>query len=115
MAAFLAVCLSLALYVLPAFVAYQRDHQSKGAILALDVLLGWTALGWIVALVWALTDTARRVEIATEAAPAAPARKPSRDTVFAASPSEWTAECPACRSRVHPEAMICPSCRSALR
>lgn len=45
----------LAGYFLPGIVAHWRRHPSAGAILALDLLLGWTGLGWIIALVWALT------------------------------------------------------------
>jgi hypothetical protein len=43
------------LYLLPAIVAAIRKHQSFGGIFILNLLLGWTVLGWIVALVWALS------------------------------------------------------------
>lgn len=43
------------LYFLPAIVAYSRKKRNAGAILALNILLGWTLLGWIVALVWGMT------------------------------------------------------------
>jgi len=43
------------LYFLPTFFA-ATNHKSKLlAILALNVFLGWTFLGWIAALLWALT------------------------------------------------------------
>lgn len=45
----------LTLYELPAIVAYRREHPSFLAILCLNILLGWTIIGWIVALVWART------------------------------------------------------------
>ena len=45
----------LALYLIPALVAYNRQHPNAGAILILNLLLGWTVLGWIVSLVWAST------------------------------------------------------------
>jgi hypothetical protein len=32
-----------------------RKKRNATAILALDLLLGWTVLGWVAALVWALT------------------------------------------------------------
>ena len=47
----------LALYFLPAFLAAVRSHHQTMAIVALNVLLGWTLLGWVLALVWALTAT----------------------------------------------------------
>jgi hypothetical protein len=42
-------------YFLPAMVAAWRGHHNAAAIAVLNLLLGWTGLGWIVALVWAST------------------------------------------------------------
>ena len=42
----------LALYLLPGFIAEHRGHRSSTAILVLNVLLGWTVIGWIAALIW---------------------------------------------------------------
>lgn len=52
----------LALYLAPALVAGLRHHHNHNAILALNLLLGWTVIGWIIALIWALTavDPARQ-------------------------------------------------------
>jgi T4 superinfection immunity protein len=44
------------LYLLPAFVAEWRRHKNAVAIAVLNILLGWTVLGWIIALVWAFTS-----------------------------------------------------------
>ena len=44
------------LYFIPAIVAESRKHRNKSAILILNLLLGWTFLGWVIALVWAFTD-----------------------------------------------------------
>jgi hypothetical protein len=41
------------LYFLPTFIGQKK--RNAGAIFALNLLLGWTVLGWIVALVWAMT------------------------------------------------------------
>ena len=38
-------------YLLPAYIAHQRNHRNKLAIVWLDILLGWTFLGWVAALV----------------------------------------------------------------
>ena len=43
-------------YLIPSFLALARDHRNAWAIVATNVLLGWTAIGWVVALVWALTE-----------------------------------------------------------
>lgn len=42
------------LYFLPAIIAYSRSKRDSGAILVLNIFLGWTAIGRIIALVWAL-------------------------------------------------------------
>jgi hypothetical protein len=45
---------------LPTIVGFYRKHPSKGGILALNLLLGWTFVGWVLALVWALSDNSAR-------------------------------------------------------
>lgn len=39
------------IYFIPTIAAY--DKRNVGAIFALNLFLGWTAIGWIVALIWA--------------------------------------------------------------
>jgi Superinfection immunity protein len=41
-------------YFLPAIVAFARSKRDAGSILVLNFFLGWTAIGWVIALVWAL-------------------------------------------------------------
>jgi hypothetical protein len=43
------------LLLIPIIVARWRGHPNFWAITVLDVLLGWTFVGWVVALVWSLT------------------------------------------------------------
>ena len=45
------------LYFIPSVVAAMRHHHQTGPIVALNLLLGWTLLGWVAALVWSLTAT----------------------------------------------------------
>jgi hypothetical protein len=54
------VILTLTLYFLPTIIAAARGHQSWLAIAALNSLLGWTGICWIISLVWSLTGV--RVE-----------------------------------------------------
>lgn len=42
------------IYFLPAIQAYWSKKKNAGSILALNLLLGWTLIGWVVALCWAL-------------------------------------------------------------
>jgi hypothetical protein len=41
-------------YTLPWFIAYFRGHKNTLAIAALNLVLGWTVIGWGIALVWSL-------------------------------------------------------------
>jgi Superinfection immunity protein len=50
----------LVLYFLPSMTAEGRGHHQLLAILVLNLLLGWTMVGWIAALVWACTAPATR-------------------------------------------------------
>jgi hypothetical protein len=50
----------LFLYFVPAVVSFTREHPQHLAIFVLNLLLGWTAIGWIIALVWACTNTGLR-------------------------------------------------------
>lgn len=46
---------ALVAYSIPSILAIQDKKRNKTAIIALNMLAGWTFVGWIVALVWALT------------------------------------------------------------
>lgn len=48
------------LYFIPAFVAWKRRHHQTMAIAALNLFAGWTVVGWIGSLIWALTAVASR-------------------------------------------------------
>jgi hypothetical protein len=45
----------LAIYFLPAIIAGHRHLHDRTAITLLNLLLGWTFIGWVVALIWAVT------------------------------------------------------------
>jgi len=49
-----------AAYFVPILVAISRGHPNAAPIAVLNVLLGWTFLGWVAALVWSLTAIERR-------------------------------------------------------
>lgn len=42
------------LYFLPSIVALARQKRDLVSILLLNFFLGWTAIGWVVALIWAV-------------------------------------------------------------
>jgi hypothetical protein len=47
--------LTLALYFLPTIVAVARKKRNALAIFLLNLFLGITFIGWVVALVWSVT------------------------------------------------------------
>ena len=52
---FAMLALAVIVYFLPLIIASQRKHPSAIAIAALNLLAGWTLLGWLFALVWSLS------------------------------------------------------------
>jgi hypothetical protein len=47
---------AVAAYCLPAMIADANDHPATPAIVMLNVLLGWTGVGWVLAFVWAMSE-----------------------------------------------------------
>ena len=43
-----------AIYLLPSIIAGRKEHRNCHAICVLNVLTGWTGLGYLAALIWAL-------------------------------------------------------------
>lgn len=77
----------LAVYFVPTIVAELRKTDHWVGITLLNLLLGWTLIGWVIALVWAVSDN-----------PRAPAGRP----------------CPFCAESILPAAKICKHCGRAL-
>jgi hypothetical protein len=50
---------ALLIHFLPAFLAYRRRAEHFWWIFAINFFFGWTFIGWIIALVWALQDRPR--------------------------------------------------------
>jgi hypothetical protein len=45
---------AILLYFFPSIAATRYQHPKQAAILHLNIFLGWTIVGWVVALRWAL-------------------------------------------------------------
>jgi len=46
--------MAIAIYFIPTIMAYSNKKVDKASIGALNFFLGWTVIGWVIALVWAL-------------------------------------------------------------
>lgn len=55
----LALAVVALLYALPTAIAVRRKHHNRVAIALLNLFLGWTFIGWVLALVWAATAVRR--------------------------------------------------------
>jgi len=48
--------LALVFYLLPSAIANKRETDHVGSIFLVNLLFGWTVLGWIAALIWAIVE-----------------------------------------------------------
>jgi hypothetical protein len=82
----------MALYFLPILVAVLRKHHQLAPIVVVNVFLGWTYFGWVIALAWAVShressdSPPRTVLIPTQGQPAADAPQTRRSGSHAAVP-----------------------------
>jgi hypothetical protein len=85
------------LYFLPTIEANLRDKPNTQSIALVNILLGWTLVGWLVSLVWAIKEDSQMVAM-----------------VQAAQPSGDTATCPHCAETVKAAAKVCKHCHGVL-
>ncbi len=60
---FIIICV----YFIPGIIGMMKGKNNAGAIFLLNLFLGWSLIGWVVALVWAVTnDPAKTVNNLTD-------------------------------------------------
>jgi hypothetical protein len=90
--------LGTVLYFLPTLVAASRRHPSVLGIFLLNFFLGWSVIGWIIALVWALS----RPQVVVVA-------PPYGSPEYSAAPPAALL-CSRCGSPIAPGAAFCGRC-----
>lgn len=106
---FFFLALSVVLYFLPAIIGSKKHNAT--AILLVNLFLGWTVVGWIVALVWALSSTPEpgQVVIVQPPAPQAPTPQPAPQ-----APAPRSVYCSRCGTPLKGGDRFCPSCGGAV-
>lgn len=90
------VIVGIVIYFIPSMVASRKKNAS--AIIALNFFLGWTLVGWVVALVWSLTHEEKQAApLPQPVAPVAPVL------------------CTSCGKYAAGNATFCQSCGVALK
>ena len=59
---FIIVCLfaiSVVIYFLPAIIGKNRGINSSGALFFVNLISGWTLIGWLICFLWATTGATR--------------------------------------------------------
>jgi hypothetical protein len=57
--------ISLVIYCIPIIIAVNRHVDNKTGIILLNIFGGWTVVGWIVALVWAVNNK-KHIDVCNE-------------------------------------------------
>ena len=91
------VILIALLYFVPSIVAAGRERN--GGVLVLNFFLGWTLVGWVVALAWAASLPHRSKTAASTIGP------PGESIAVPA-----LVRCPFCAEDIKPEAVVCKHC-----
>lgn len=55
------VIVGVLMMFLPTLIALLRGHHNTFAIFLTNLLLGWTVIGWLIALIWSTTAREQRV------------------------------------------------------
>ena len=50
------IALGIAVYFIPTIIAFRKGRDNRISILALNFFLGWSLIGWVISLVWALKE-----------------------------------------------------------
>jgi hypothetical protein len=83
----------LAIYFLPLLIANARNHHQLGLIFFINLIIGWTGIGWLATLFWAAVSRPQRID--------------------GISP-ETHVRCPECQELILKGARVCKHCGTRL-
>ncbi len=52
----------IAIGFVPSIIAFARNHTQKWFVMILNIVSGWTVIGWVAALVWAIVGKSASTE-----------------------------------------------------
>ena len=99
---FVILIFSLVLYFIPAIIASARALPNQGSVWVINIFLGWTFIGWVVALAMAVAGKRPSTQFPPPAAYGPPA--PLKVATHA------TKKCPDCAETVLSDAHVCKYC-----
>lgn len=86
-----------ALYMLPTYEAWKNNHANITSIAIVNLFLGWSLIGWVIAMAWAFKKSKAHVNIPM------PIQQPHTE-------NDAVRICPFCAEEVKPAAVVCKHC-----
>jgi RNA polymerase subunit RPABC4/transcription elongation factor Spt4 len=108
------VLIGICVYFIPSFVAVTRKVTNTGSVFVINLLLGWTLVGWAVALAMAVKTNMTQIEVVTRSADTAasqskpPAAQPTPTSALSNAPG--SKRCSRCDQKLDDNATICSRC-----
>lgn len=103
------------IYLIPSMIAFGGGKQNAGLIIFVNIVAGWTLIGWLLVLIWSIMGPARKpgrerfVDLKTSA--------PAVDAPALGTPRMAIGKCGSCGRESHIPVggvMACPLCSTGI-